>query len=337
MRFQAGHSSLILRRSKSLSYERVVDTLFDVKLHPMATTTQHSNSTGWIERNLAWYRELPKALGQHQLILFTAAIISIVFDQATKWWVEANIPLDTAIVPIEGYGHILDFLHVKNPGAAFGTGQQFGWVFATVAFVVTAGIIFYNTVIIGRHVGFRLSLGLIMGGALGNVIDRFRIGEVTDFIHFDFRPWATEWMVETIPLLNFAIFNLADLSIFSGVLIMFWLMWKDVLPEDPWLDEVESNVEEIAPPLTNAIPQNKTATQLARNGQTVPPADSLAQLPLVNSGVSKSFDRDVNWRRLDEENRSQTGYGLLVGLLLGIAIVGIIAAIIIRLQHQEKD
>ena len=71
-----------------------------------------------------WYRDIPKGLVQHQVILFTAAIISIVLDQGTKWWVEANIPLYDKIIPIESIGHILDFLHVKNPGAAFGTGQH---------------------------------------------------------------------------------------------------------------------------------------------------------------------------------------------------------------------
>lgn len=314
----------------------MVDRVFDVKWAPMATTTQQRGSAGWFERNLAWYKELPKALGPHQLILFVAAIISIVLDQATKWWVEANIPLHQAIVPIEGYGHILDFLHVKNPGAAFGTGQQFGWVFATVAFIVTAGIIFYNTVIIGRHFGFRLSLGLIMGGALGNVIDRFRIGEVTDFIHFDFRPLVSEAMAEAIPLLNFAIFNLADLSIFSGVIIMFWLMWKDVLPEDPWLDEIESEDESSLSPVNVAIPQNKAATRLSAKPQSARPAESLAQLPSVDPKVSQSNDHGTNWRGLTAEDSSHSRSGLLIGLLLGIAIVGIIVAIIVRLRNQEK-
>ena len=109
---------------------------FDVKYPSMATTTQSTSSAGPIAERLVWYRELPKALPNHQIILIFTAIVAIVIDQATKWWVEANIVLHTLWAPFPAYAHIFDFLHVKNPGAAFGTGQQLGWLFSIIAFVV---------------------------------------------------------------------------------------------------------------------------------------------------------------------------------------------------------
>ncbi len=315
----------------------------------MTTTTQEKEQSAGLNESLGWYKKLPKALAQHQLILFVASTISIVLDQATKWWVEDNIPLYDRIIPIEGYGHILDFLHVKNPGAAFGAGQQFGWLFATIAFIVSAGIIFYNTVIIGRHFGFRLSLGLIMGGALGNVIDRFRIGEVTDFIHFDLRPLVSEAVAEAIPLLNFAIFNLADLSIFSGVLIMFWLMWKDILPEDPWFDEIEPEAEQITAGAPKSSPaQPEPATRLSVKPQAIPAQRSAySSVGSVPSGLTKAAvvnapaDRQANrnWRGLDAEQESEENarYGLIVGLVIGLSLVAVIAVLVSRRRARRQS
>ncbi len=319
----------------------------------MTTTTQENKPSAGASESFGWYKNLPKALAQHQLILFVASTISIVLDQATKWWVEANIPLYDRIVPIAGYGHILDFLHVKNPGAAFGAGQQFGWLFATIAFIVSAGIIFYNTVIIGKHFAFRLSLGLIMGGALGNVIDRFRIGEVTDFIHFDFRPLVSEAMAEAIPLLNFAIFNLADLSIFSGVLIMFWLMWKDTLPEDPWLDDIETDSDTAQATLAKSPEvELEPATRLSVKPQSVPaqrsaPPRSYASVGSVPSGLTRApidsastgRQSGLDWRGLNQDETSEENarYGLIAGLVIGLSLVAVVVVLISRRRARNNS
>ena len=322
----------------------------------MTTTTQQNRSSSWLGQQLANFRAFPKGLVEHQAILFVTAAISIVLDQATKWWVEANIPLHDLIIPIESIGHILDFLHVKNPGAAFGTGAGYGWVFATVAFIVTAGIIIYNSVILGRHFAFRLSLGLIMGGALGNVIDRFRIGEVTDFIHFDFRPLVSEAMAETIPLLNFAIFNLADLSIFSGVGVMFWLMWKDTLPDDPWLDATE---EEEWVAARKAKAQREVAssfTEETREEAYSQKAKQQSPSPLfangVQSGLTSSLEKDYqlrhgpadhrsDWRGHQDGKKGKSGsnarFGLIAGLVVGISIALVIVVFVTRQRNKKRS
>ena len=290
----------------------------------MATTTQSSSSAGWVAENWAWFRELPKALPTHQLILISTAVIAIVIDQATKWWVEANMVLHTRWAPLPAIAHFFDFLHVKNPGAAFGTGQQLGWLFSIIAFVVCGFILFYNSVILGRHPAFRIALGLIMGGALGNVIDRFRIGEVTDFINFDFRPFVSEAIAEMIPLVNFAIFNLADTFIFSGVIIMFTLMWKDTLPDDPWTEEEEQGPREAfheweqkvamnTGAANDTVEANRTTQRVANNRVTYGQPDSAEE----------------------ESQRSNGRLGLKIAI--GLGIIGLIIALIVYLRRQKAD
>ncbi|MEM8859242.1 MAG: signal peptidase II [Chloroflexota bacterium] len=286
------------------------------------TTIQQQQSAGWLSSSWAWLREVPKAAVEHQSILWAVAVTAIVFDQATKWWVEANIPLYDSIIPLEFASEIFNFLHVKNPGAAFGMGQAYGWVFTTVAFIVTAGILFYNTVILERYTTFRISLGLILGGALGNVIDRFRIGEVTDFLNFDFRPWVSEGVAEAIPLVNFAIFNLADTFIFSGVCIMFWLMWKDTLPEDPWTEpEPETIDAAVVAAITEEAPDEKVT-------EVVHPQYELRTGPTNHT----------NWRQLENnqsEEEKNARFGLRSAIFITLAIL-LITFVVIRIRRNRK-
>lgn len=292
----------------------------------MATTSQgpshSSQGSSWLNTRILWLRELPKAIWAHQAILWATAVIAIVIDQRTKWWVEDTIDLYSSIAPIEAYAHIFDYLHVKNPGAAFGTGQELGWLFTTIAIVVCCLILFYNLVILGPHRGFRTALGLILGGALGNVIDRFRIGEVTDFIHFDFRPLASEWLVERVPLLNFAIFNLADTFIFSGVCIMFWLMWKDVLPDDPWTEE-EPVTEEFEDWQRSYLAKEKAAAN-----------DSTKAYSTYSQ--AQPSDKPNSWQAdsAELENSDSDGrLGLKIALALGA--IGLIVAFIMLRKRRK--
>ena len=293
------------------------------------TTIQQNQSAGWLASRWVWLRELPKAAIGYQAILWGVAAVAIILDQATKWWVEASIPLYDKIVPLPFMGEIFNFLHVKNPGAAFGMGQAYGWVFTTVAFVVTGGILFYNTVILKRYTTFRLSLGLILGGALGNVIDRFRIGEVTDFLNFDFRPWVSEAVAEAIPLVNFAIFNLADTFIFSGVCLMFWLMWKDTLPEDPWTEE-EKIIKPAPVPAT-----------VAPSYTPQPPADidssALAQNDPYQWRTGPATT--TNWRQLEHDEPEEdvnARFGLRSAILITGAIL-LVTFIVIRIRRNQRS
>jgi signal peptidase II len=138
------------------------------------------------------------------LFLFSGIIVSI--DQWTKAWVRANVPLGTDWLPISlswlaPYARIR---HTYNTGAAFGMFQQGGLIFAILAVIVSVLIISYFPQTSRRDWWLRVALAMQLGGALGNFIDRIRLGPVTDFISLG----------------NFAIFNVADSCITVGVGIL---------------------------------------------------------------------------------------------------------------------
>lgn len=135
----------------------------------------------------------------------------IVADQVTKWLVLTSIPLFGSITVIP---NIVDFVHIQNAGVAFGIMNEVdspwrGAVTMGLALAALAGIVYYS-----RHMRpderlARIGLSLILGGAAGNLIDRFRFGHVVDFIdvyHGDWHFWA---------------FNVADASISCGAVLIF--------------------------------------------------------------------------------------------------------------------
>lgn len=137
------------------------------------------------------------------LSAITAAVIAL--DQLTKYMVVQQFRLHESVQVIAGF---FDLTYVRNPGAAFGflAGAQGMWrgiFFITVSIVALAVII-----VLVRQTRDRLSLialALIGGGAVGNLIDRMRFGEVVDFIDWYYRTfhWPT--------------FNIADSAISVGV------------------------------------------------------------------------------------------------------------------------
>ena len=142
-------------------------------------------------------------------ILITVGVV--VLDQFTKWLaVEYLIPIGT--VPI-----IKDALHltyVENPGAAFGMMQNSRWIFLLVSTVAIIAIIIYLTKFAPKNKLARLSLAFILGGGIGNMIDRIALGYVVDFI--DFR------------LINFAVFNVADSFVCVGAaLLIIYVLFID--------------------------------------------------------------------------------------------------------------
>lgn len=134
-------------------------------------------------------------------ILITVGVV--ILDQFTKWLaVEYLIPIGT--VPI-----IKDALHltyVENPGAAFGMMQNSRWIFLLVSTVAIIAIIIYLIKFATKNKLALLSLAFILGGGIGNMIDRVALGYVVDFI--DFR------------LINFAVFNVADSFVCVGAALL---------------------------------------------------------------------------------------------------------------------
>ena len=150
--------------------------------------------------------------------LFATAALAFAADRLTKVWAEHVL----AGRPIEVIHGALTLRYTTNSGGAFGMGQSAPWLFATATLVAAALIV----ATAGRHTSLAtaVALGLVLGGALGNLTDRlFRGGglaggRVVDFV--DLHVWP--------------VFNLADASIvIGGVLLAAWSLRGSGAPSEP--------------------------------------------------------------------------------------------------------
>jgi signal peptidase II len=144
--------------------------------------------------------EVPSTFRRFSLVLLLACMV-VVVDQVSKALVRSTLGSGRVIRLLGGLVQ-LDF--TRNTGAAFGILRSSGILFVLVAIVVSAGILLLHRRVAASPSLVRVSLGLILGGALGNLIDRLRYGYVTDFI--DLRWWP--------------VFNLADSAIVIGVFVL---------------------------------------------------------------------------------------------------------------------
>lgn len=139
-----------------------------------------------------------------------AASVVLALDILTKWLVQTRMALGESIPLIPGVFHLT---YVLNPGAAFGILQDRRLFFIAVALLTVGAIVFFATRMQPRdRRGFLpLALGLLLGGAMGNLIDRIRFGQVIDF--FDFRVWP--------------VFNVADSAITVGVGLLIFYLYRE--------------------------------------------------------------------------------------------------------------
>jgi signal peptidase II len=147
------------------------------------------------------------------LSIITAIILAL--DQATKLYVDANFKLHETVPVIRGFFHLT---YVRNKGAAFGILADNAVripFFITVSIVAMLGIIWYIRQLRADQKLAFFSLSLIFSGALGNLIDRIRLGEVIDFLD-------VFWQRHHWPA-----FNVADSAITVGVTLLFIEMWRE--------------------------------------------------------------------------------------------------------------
>jgi signal peptidase II len=136
--------------------------------------------------------------------LWIAALI-IVLDQATKLWIVAAVPFGAFIHVLP----VLDITHTVNYGAAWSAFADMGgiqrWILSALAVGVSIAIfIWLRRLAFASHTLLIGGLTLILGGAIGNVIDRLRLGHVIDFVHAH---WGSA---------SFPAFNVADMAISVG-------------------------------------------------------------------------------------------------------------------------
>lgn len=144
------------------------------------------------------------------LAAYATALAVIVVDQLTKLWILTG--LDMGLHQTIEISPIFDLTYTLNTGVSFGmfSGGEARWVL-TVFSILVAGALAWWARRSTRRL-FAIALGLIMGGALGNVIDRIRIGAVIDFL--DFSDVMFRW-----------VFNVADSCITVGVVLLLLDSW----------------------------------------------------------------------------------------------------------------
>lgn len=161
-------------------------------------------------------KQAPKASFREMTVLISIAAISIVLDQWTKGTVRLNLDINTIFVPYPTIEPYFRITHVVNKGAAFSIFQNGGPIFLVLGIIVSIGILYYNFFELEGHQRLmRIALGLQLGGAVGNLLDRVRFGHVTDFID-----------VGSVP-----IFNIADTSIVCGAIVLGFMVLREYIEE----------------------------------------------------------------------------------------------------------
>ncbi len=159
-------------------------------------------------------RSKGKRTGENRMIevlgssVLAVSSFVVLADQAVKLGIARTMRLGESIPVLPGIFHIT---YIENPGAAFGMFANQRWVFivAGILVVLAAGVMYRRIAETGRMV--RWGAALLLGGAVGNLIDRVRLGRVIDF--FDFRVWP--------------VFNIADIGICVGVACLIYALMND--------------------------------------------------------------------------------------------------------------
>jgi len=134
-------------------------------------------------------------------LIIVFAVVTL--DQITKYLVTQFIPLHTEVGFIPWF---INLTHVENEGASFGMFSDSRWVFMLLSAVAIIGIIIFLLLNKKRHTLLTIGLAFILGGGIGNMIDRIFRYTVVDFFEFTF--------------VEFAIFNVADMFITFGAIIL---------------------------------------------------------------------------------------------------------------------
>ena len=156
-------------------------------------------------------------------MLYAVLVVALVaLDQLVKYLVVQNIPLGEYVPFLP---HILDLTYVQNTGAAFSLFSEHTWLLTLVSLVMS--VLLLAALVRGffRHPFGRISLALLLAGAVGNLIDRALLGFVTDMFETTF--------------VHFAIFNVADIGVVVGgillclhVIFAFGKGWKEEKEEE---------------------------------------------------------------------------------------------------------
>lgn len=139
------------------------------------------------------------------MIVLTISLFLVVIDQVSKYLISSTMELDESIPVIKNFFHLT---YITNDGMAFGINFPGGiYLFTIASFLLTIFLIGYLWYERKGHLILRISLALIIAGAIGNFIDRVMFKEVIDM--FDFIFWGYHWYI----------FNVADSAVTVGIIL----------------------------------------------------------------------------------------------------------------------
>lgn len=188
---------------------------------------------------------------RNDLLMAGVAILVIVLDQLTKRWVTQYFTTGAPKQPIQIVGPYLQIQYLENTGVAFSLLEGSAVLFLFIAIAVGVIATLYWRMRDSASPLLKLTFGLILGGAVGNLIDRFSHQYVVDFIHFQ------------VPrVFDFPIFNAADSAITVGVVLLAFLLWRSEAAPHP-------APEPLTPPPNADVPtrqEGATAGQRTTSG-----------------------------------------------------------------------
>ncbi len=146
----------------------------------------------------------------------------ILLDQFTKYWITLKLPVGGKITVLKNY---FDIVHVRNQGAAFGMLSQWDsgireWFFYGVSILAMLALFFLYRKSKENERRIHIPLALILGGAIGNLIDRVTRGDVVDFLRFHWQNKVADLPYFGKVFLSWPSFNVADIAITCGAIYL---------------------------------------------------------------------------------------------------------------------
>ena len=146
-------------------------------------------------------------MNKKNILIFSTALIIVLTDQLTKFFIRKNFKLNESIPIIKNIFHLT---YITNTGSAFGLFKNFNLFFIIFSIIVIIVILYFIKKVKENEKFIQFAVGLLLGGTIGNLIDRIAYGSVIDFI--DFRIWP--------------VFNVADSAVTISVILLIILLWK---------------------------------------------------------------------------------------------------------------
>ncbi|MCX6355479.1 MAG: signal peptidase II [Candidatus Aureabacteria bacterium] len=144
-------------------------------------------------------------------IVWSAALV-LIADQLTKFWVRSTFENEQLMAVVRDF---LNITYVSNRGGVFGIFPRQQYLFAILSIATIIAIIHFYRVYAPRLLACRIAVGMILGGAVGNLLDRLAL---------DFRGGVTDWIDCHWGEYHWPAFNIADSAITLGVFILLYLM-----------------------------------------------------------------------------------------------------------------